>query len=176
VPIPASLGVVCVGFDPEAENVYVGTEFGLFAASPPEAAIAVDRPLPIEAVPNPFSQHVTLRCSLPPKLLRQIQSTPSEASRQVWPSDRKAGAERLAQEGALVNPAPAPEILIVNVHGQLICRLRTHDLRSAVDGAGHLDWTWDGRDERGQEVPNGIYMISTRVGDQCFIGKVVKFR
>jgi hypothetical protein len=70
-----------------------------------------------------------------------------------------------------------PEVRIISVHGQLICRLTAGEVLAA-DGAGgpFLQWSWDGRNERGQEAPNGIYLVSTRVGEQSYVGKIVKFR
>ncbi len=68
------------------------------------------------------------------------------------------------------------EIRIFSVHGQLVRRLVGAQAFSGDSGGAYWEWSWDGRNERGQEAPNGVYLLSTRIGPQNFVGKVVKFR
>lgn len=96
-----------------------------------------------------------------------------------------------APRGGVSEPGPAPgapepavsdaaaaegEIRVFSVHGQLVRRLVGAQAQTGPDGAGYWEWRWDGRTEHGQEAPNGIYLLSTRIGPQSYVGKLVKFR
>ena len=189
VPIPLQLPAISLAVGPEGRKVFIGTRYGLFVTAPPEPTLLISRPLPIQASPNPFSQQVLLRCNLDASDYVErsgwdgasghaLHHPPSIQTSGTQPEDGNSlsngsvvcsdfGSEQLESE---------LEIRIISVHGQVVRRLRGSEAVSAPDGGTSLQWTWDGRDERGQEAPNGIYMASTRVGEHSYVGKIVKFR
>jgi len=161
VPLPDELTPSHTGVDPDGRRIYVGTRFGLFAALPPDEDLMIARPLPVEAHPNPFSTQVRLRCQGLTHPERDLQEAAA------------VGESAEVVDGPLTTE---PELRIISVHGQLVRRLGGAEPVVEASGTRFLQWTWDGRTERGQEAPNGIYLLSTRVGEQGYVGKVVKFR
>ena len=166
VPAPDDLHVTGLGLDPLGRCAYLGTDYGLFAAHPPQIpTLQVSRPMPIEASPNPFSSYVQLRCPLP----RVIEGNPladlDTGDPLALPSAGMVGVEEVALP-----------LRVISVHGQLVRRLSESEIVTAGSGERHHQWSWDGRNDRDQEVPNGIYLLSTRVGNQAYVGKVIKFR
>jgi photosystem II stability/assembly factor-like uncharacterized protein len=179
VSVPAEIQVISLGLDPTGERVYLGTRQGLFAAEPRELEARIRRTLPVEAFPNPFGRQVWMRCNLrsPAALLPgdEVATMGMSETDASVPADA-TDAPSLEQELLEAVAAEDPEIRIISVHGQVVCRLSGAELVSDLDGGAHLQWVWDGRDAAGQEAPNGIYLVSTRVGKQSFRGKIVKFR
>ena len=179
VSVPAEIQVISLALDPAGERVYLGTRQGLFAAEPRELETGIRRTLPVEAFPNPFGRQVWMRCNLrPPAALfpgDEVATMGMSETDASVPADA-TDAPSLEQEFLEAVAAEDPEIRIISVHGQVVCRLSGAELVSDLDGGAHLQWVWDGRDAAGQEAPNGIYLVSTRVGKQSFRGKIVKFR
>ena len=46
--------------------------------------------------------------------------------------------------------------------------------RSADSGA--IEWAWDGRDQQGRQVPDGVYYYSAAIAAQSFSGRLVVLR
>jgi len=63
------------------------------------------------------------------------------------------------------------EITIYNLRGQL-----TRHLHSGSLEKGKRSFEWDGRDERGASVANGIYLCKARLGNQSRTIRLVKLR
>lgn len=63
------------------------------------------------------------------------------------------------------------EITIYNLRGQL-----TRHLHSGSLEKGKSSFEWDGRDERGASVANGIYLCKARLGNQSRTIRLVKLR
>jgi hypothetical protein len=170
VPMPTEQEIFSLAIAPMGERVYLGTEQGVFAADPPERQPLVLPPLPIVPTPNPFQQHVALRCRLPivgdGEIIRTDQLL-------IFYNDESGQAgEPVALTAGETEQL---EIRIFGINGQLVRTVFQAEVVSNGNG-NYLEWHWDGRTERGQEAPNGIYWAATRVGQQEFAGKVVKFR
>jgi len=74
---------------------------------------------------------------------------------------------------AFVIPARggAAEISLIDLSGR---RVRT--LERGTLEAGRQVLTWDGRDDAGRTVPNGVYFLTTRAGGQESKLKLVVLR
>ncbi len=189
VPVPAGLPVLSMALDREGQRLYLGTSHGLFVVAPPPEvqpgaqAEPLDLVRPLEAYPNPFSSQVLVRgqlqwreIDLPPTRQRQVGFDSVSTRPARFPTPAADGnPDALASSGAVATGGPV-ELLIINVHGQLVRRLETGILSGDAAEGALLEWSWDGRNERGQEVPNGIYLVSTRVGRIGFRGKLMKLR
>ncbi len=249
VQVPPELAIISGEVDREGRGVYLGSDQGLFFVQPPRSQVTLREPRPVFSSPNPFNQHVVLRCYLDDLRAADLQpqstgigetttggvfseaandlasggasghegavaaregaaatregavaaregaaATREGAAASVYGSDPAAGPDarlpgraRAEAPGVGVSPgeleqatsdgaAAEGEIRIFSVHGQLVRRLVGAHAQTAPDGAGYWEWSWDGRTEHGQEAPNGIYLLSTRIGPQSYIGKLVKFR
>ena len=209
VPVPPELAATSASLSLDGSGVLLGTKFGLFLAEPPESELLIKEPRPIFATPNPFSQHVQLRCCIDTARFLDLNQTTAGTSTREVEVDSSVGGEpsrtatsraeqrQVTEIGATgaspgseaaaqasdpgeaapesVSSAPA-EIRVFSVHGQLVRRLVGAEALTDEAGAPYLQWHWDGRTERGQEAPNGIYLLSTRLGPQSYVGKLVKFR
>ncbi|HSG29836.1 MAG TPA: FlgD immunoglobulin-like domain containing protein, partial [Candidatus Krumholzibacterium sp.] len=61
---------------------------------------------------------------------------------------------------------------IYNINGQMV----RHLYALPVFGGRYKDMVWDGRNDRGQKVANGIYFIRVRAGSEENVKKVVVLR
>jgi len=188
IPVPEQLHVLGLAIDERGSRLYLGTQMGLFAVAVPtlhEPAAgdpAFEEFRPLDAQPNPFSTQVVLRGLLGP--------APAGLAPR---SERGAGALGAGAAGAATdlagsaagNLGPASpslaggedcELLIVNVHGQIVRRIAPRGMSDGAGGGRYAEWSWDGRDERGQAAPKGIYLVSARVGSIGYRGKVIKLR
>ncbi len=173
LPVPEQLHVQSLAADQAGTRLYLGTQLGLFeVALGPSLGVATgsldpEAAQPLEAQPNPFSAQVVVRGLLTGDPLSAVRAA-------GWGGEGvDAGAAIGSGEGA---GGEGLELLIVNVHGQLVRRIAARAVVAAGDGASYLEWQWDGRDERGQAAPRGIYLVSARVGGTGFRGKVIKLR
>jgi hypothetical protein len=91
----------------------------------------------------------------------------------IWPNPMR-------EQATILYELPAKgkaQLVIYNVVGQRVCTLR----EGVIEGGKHEE-RWDGRDERGKEVRNGIYFVSLeaetgKVGQaRRLIREVVKVR
>ncbi len=186
VPVPEQLHVMELAVDQPGSRLYLGTQMGLFAVAMP----GLDDPIaggslleefrPLDAQPNPFSTHVVLRGPLGP--IRGEPARQSEGGEGSSESGTAATTGDGPPAAILASDTPSLadcrdcELLVVNVHGQVVRRVAPRGVPDA-DGSGRCaEWTWDGRDERGQVVPKGIYLVSARVGSVGYRGKVIKLR
>ena len=209
IPVPPELVAISASLSLDGEGVLLGTRFGLFLAEPPENELLIREPRPIFATPNPFSQHVQLRCCMDTARYLDLNQTTAGTTTREVEEDPIAGEEpsrtqatrpeqRPVAEIGATGASPRPEdaaqpqdpgeaepesvnsavaeIRIFSVHGQLVRRLVGAQALTDEEGVPFLQWNWDGRTERGQEAPNGIYLLSTRLGPQSYVGKLVKFR
>jgi hypothetical protein len=180
--------------------------FGLFAVDLPEPEILVGRPLAVDAFPNPFNETVLLRCRLSSLVMGSARPSESSAEGENsgvskhdatsceevggWGSsapdgpgvtdgldagEDPAATGSLGLAGAVTGPENV-EICIFTVHGQLVRRLRGGTHAWDGSGQGSLEWAWDGRTEQGLAAPSGMYLVSTTLGAQKYVGKIIKLR
>ena len=71
-------------------------------------------------------------------------------------------------DGASTQEDGPVELCVRSACGQLV---RT--LRATEDAAGHWSCVWDGRDERGRQLPAGVYLLSVDGSERRWT-KVVK--
>jgi hypothetical protein len=185
VPVPEQLRVLGMAIDAEGSHLYLGTQMGLFRVAVPTGVdeIAGDPRIeeyrPLDAQPNPFSTQVVLRGLLgAARVGSALQTEQRETT--VRDGVQAPGANldptALAASGQSTAGEEEYELLIVNVHGQLVRRIGPGGVSGAEGDAQYVDWSWDGRDERGQAAPKGIYLVSARVGSISYRGKVIKLR
>ncbi|MCK4358176.1 MAG: T9SS type A sorting domain-containing protein, partial [Candidatus Cloacimonetes bacterium] len=60
------------------------------------------------------------------------------------------------------------QIRIYNLRGQLVKQLSIDNYQSSIE--------WDGKDENGRELPNGIYLYQLNIGDQVITKKMILLR
>jgi len=72
----------------------------------------------------------------------------------------------------LKEPIQNAEIKIYNIKGQLVRELRPFS-SSALH---HVETMWDGKDENGIEVKQGIYLYQVVMDDQHYSGKIIKIK
>jgi hypothetical protein len=137
---------------------------GLFAATLPPALSRADEWVAIQGRPNPFTSGVTLDCALSGAAAAVLLGEGGDAGRAARPA--AGAAQGLA----------AMEARVYSVHGQLVRRLLAPRGERAAGGEFHVLWEWDGLDERGLPVPNGVYLVTTAAGTQRMQGKLIKLR
>ena len=64
-----------------------------------------------------------------------------------------------------------PQIRIYNVKGQLVKQLKIKNLKSKIGEA-----YWDGKDENGKILSNGIYFYNLQAGNKSFVNKMILLR
>jgi hypothetical protein len=93
-----------------------------------------------------------------------------------------AGPRELALDPARPNPFRGTAGAIIHIPHKMECRLDVYDvtgrivrtLHDGIHSAGSFSKSWDGRDERGTPVSNGIYYLRLAAGDRSLVRKVVK--
>jgi hypothetical protein len=68
-------------------------------------------------------------------------------------------------------PTPVVQLDVIDLRGRLVRRL----LRASLP-AGRHGVLWDGRDERGREVPSGVYLARLQVAERVVSGKLLLLR
>jgi subtilisin family serine protease len=68
------------------------------------------------------------------------------------------------------DPLSRIRMAVFTVAGELVYRFPENQIKET------WQQTWDGRNEKGQEVANGIYLLQVEIGDQSKIVKVAKTR
>ena len=63
------------------------------------------------------------------------------------------------------------EIKIYNIRGQLVKQLKIKNYKLKID-----EVVWDGKDEDGKQVPNGIYFCKLLVGKETIVRKMILLR
>jgi len=95
------------------------------------------------------------------------------------------GSLKPGLEGNVPNPFnPMTEIRFVAGPRPVTVRLKVYDvsgrlvrtLHDGVHPAGHGKVVWNGRDERGGEVPSGLYFARLEIGGQRFTRKMMLVR
>jgi YVTN family beta-propeller protein len=74
-------------------------------------------------------------------------------------------------EVAAAKAQAAAEVIVFSITGRPLCRLH----RGAL-AAGATRWLWDGRDERGQPAPAGVYVVRLVTGEGALSAKVTLIR
>lgn len=183
VPLPAGLRLASLSLDGAGGRLLLGAwRHGLFAAPLPEVRGRAGEPLPIQALPNPFTAAVTLRCALP----EASAVAPAGSGGEAAATRGEGGAVTDGAQDASAGAARAPALdatglaeaqaCVYSVHGQLVRRLGAPRRIDGIGGAPFLQWEWDGLDERGLPVANGVYLVTTSLGTQRMIGKLIKLR
>ncbi|MBP6875894.1 MAG: hypothetical protein KBD56_07465 [Candidatus Eisenbacteria bacterium] len=170
LPVPAPLSVTSMAIDLVHRRLLLGTyRFGLFAAQLPEEDRILAALEPVHASPNPFGETVVLRCVLSPENAEAIAAGKRGSG----------GANPNTTAGAPPGGASlegGAYLLVLSVHGQLIRKLPAPLPVIGTGGEQSLIWHWDGRDERGQPVANGLYLVTATAGTQRFSGKLIKLQ
>jgi flagellar hook assembly protein FlgD len=75
------------------------------------------------------------------------------------------------------NVASKIKVSVFTVAGELVYRLpEKSDFRSTGDGKEIYEQTWDGKNEKGNEVASGIYLLKVDIDDKSKIVKVAKIK
>jgi serine protease AprX len=75
------------------------------------------------------------------------------------------------------NVASKIKVSVFTVAGELVDRLpEKSDFRSTGDGKEIYEQTWEGKNEKGNEVASGIYLLKIDIDDQSKIVKVAKVK
>jgi hypothetical protein len=96
----------------------------------------------------------------------------------------QSGVERLTLGGAIPNPFQGQSEISYGLPAGGSIRLCIYDVlgrkvRTLLDGyerAGAYIITWNGRDDRGETLPNGIYLCRLEAGGKTLTAKAVKVR
>jgi serine protease AprX len=75
------------------------------------------------------------------------------------------------------NVASKIKVSVFTVAGELVDRLpEKSDFRSTGDGKEIYEQTWEGKNEKGEEVASGIYLLKIDIDDRSQIVKVAKIK
>ena len=86
-------------------------------------------------------------------------------------SPNPAHSGNVQLEIPLLSSGPPLEVAIYDVRGRLARTLLT-----AASDNTRLSLTWDGRSDRGKELPAGVYFVRARAGSQTSAAKLVLLR
>jgi hypothetical protein len=93
-----------------------------------------------------------------------------------------AAPREVGLDPARPNPFRSTSGAVIHLPREMQCRLDVYDVtgrivRSLHDGlhaAGSFSKSWDGRDETGKRVSNGVYYLRFTAGDRSVVRKIVK--
>lgn len=133
--------------------VYEGASREYFTESPTAVVTAMlevpTGALVSRASPNPFRDEVSVSVSIPKTY---AQTT--------------VGAQQIQQR-----VATAVDVSVFDVAGR-----RIRNLEQSSQFASVLTLRWDGRDQKGNSVPSGVYFIKASAGEQTGVAKVLLLR
>jgi len=161
-------------------NLYIGFDQGLIKFNMPPSANAsytitggileqVDR----SAVRNVCYVRVNMMASMTRVVsIKESGVVTSDAQAPAAVIHISAYPNPFSQQSTIRVDLPQSRQLSLSVYNLKGQRLR--DLSRAALAAGTHTFSWDGKDDGGLDVPNGMYFLRLQAGDKVQIHKIVK--